>query len=102
MAVFFNIIDVACVGALVIWLYNHPKVCAARTRLKFLMALGENLANEQIQLRLQNPRAIQRNAKQALLRLGYLKKRHQLWNENQWIPGPKCVVNFARDISIVK
>ena len=73
ITVFFNIIDVAGVGALVIWLYNHPEVCAARIRRKFLMALGENLANEQIQLRLQNPRALQKNAKQALIRLGYLK-----------------------------
>jgi len=56
MEVFFNTINVVYVGALVIWLYNHPEVCTAQTRRKFLMALGENLANEQIQ-RLQNLRA---------------------------------------------
>jgi len=66
MTVFFNIIDVAGVGALVIWLYNRPEVCAVRSRRKFLMTLGESLASEQIQLRLQNPTALQKNAKNAL------------------------------------
>jgi len=73
MAVFFNVIDVAGVGALVIWLYNNPDVCAGRSRRKFLMTLGEKLAEEYVQQRLQNPRALQKHAKQALTTLGYLK-----------------------------
>ena len=65
MAVFFNMIDVAGVGALVIWLYNNPDVNSARSRRKFLVTLGEKLAAKHIQMRLQNPRAVQRHARQA-------------------------------------
>jgi len=66
-------IDVAGVGALVIWLYNNPDVNSARSRRKFLVTLGEKLAAKHIQMRLQNPRAVQRHARQALATLGYLK-----------------------------
>jgi len=72
MAVFFNMIDVARVAALLIWLYN-PGVNSARSRRKFLMTLGEKLATEHIPMRLQNPRAVQKHARQALTTLGYLK-----------------------------
>jgi len=37
------------------------------------MTLGDSMASEQIQLRLQNTRALQKNTKQALVRRGYLK-----------------------------
>jgi hypothetical protein len=73
MTVFFNMIDVAGVGALVIWLYNNPGVNSARSRRNFLMSLGESLAAEHIHMRLQNPRAIQKHARHALATLGYLK-----------------------------
>ena len=73
MAVFFNMIDVAGVAALVIWLHNNPDICAAGSRRKFLVALGEKLAEEHVHQRLQNPRALQKHAKQALVTLSYLK-----------------------------
>ena len=73
MAVFFNKIDVAGVAALIIWLYDNPDVNSARSRRKFLVTLGEKLATEHIQMRLQNPRAVQKHARQALTTLGYLK-----------------------------
>jgi len=44
MPVFFNMIDVAGVAALIIWLHNNPDVNSARSPRKFLMTLGEKLA----------------------------------------------------------
>ena len=40
----YNMIDVAGVAALIIWLYNNPDVNSARSRRKFLMTLREKLA----------------------------------------------------------
>ena len=73
MAVFYNMIDVAGVAALVIWLHNNADESAARSRRKFLMKLGEMLLAEHINQRMQNPRALQKHARQALTALGYLK-----------------------------
>lgn len=67
MAVFFN---VAGFGALVIWLYTNPDINSARGCRKFLMNLGTKLVAEHILMRLQNPRAVQKQGRQELATLG--------------------------------
>ena len=78
MAPFFDMIDVAALASYVIWLCNFPnwkrKKHCNRRRI-FLSQLGEALVDDLIQQRMQNPRALQKSVKFALVDLGKLDLR---------------------------
>ena len=71
LTVFFNMLDVAELSAFVIWLYNNHDADLGRSRRNFLISLGEQPVAEEIRLRVQNPPALQKHAKQSLITLGY-------------------------------
>ena len=62
MTLYFNTVDVSCIAALVIWILNHPREKRHKQKFRrlFLASLGQQLVEDHIQQRLQNPRAVQR------------------------------------------
>jgi len=72
MTLYFNTVDVSCIAALVIWILNHPREKRHKQKFRrlFLASLGQQLVEDHIQQRLQNPRAVQKDARDALERLG--------------------------------
>ncbi len=71
---FYNIIDVATVAGMVIWLSNFPdweKKSCGRKRRKYLVELGESLIQDQIERRLESDK-IATCTEEALVTLGYL------------------------------
>ncbi|KAB0790446.1 hypothetical protein PPYR_15168 [Photinus pyralis] len=82
LVLFFNMLDVAGIAAMVIWLCHNPESFGrkAQKRRFFLLDLGRELVETYIQRRLQNKRCIQKGAKSGLLALGYnldTPKQHQ-------------------------
>jgi len=80
MTLFFNVIDVAGIAALVIWLSLNPewKTTNPRGRRReFLQELSHTLTEEHIASRSQNPRVLQANVKLALNLLGKLHREQR-------------------------
>jgi hypothetical protein len=73
MTLFFNIIDCACVAAYVTWTAKNSEWKQNNThkRRLFLRGLSEELVEDHIQRRLQNPQAMQAQVKFALKALGF-------------------------------
>ena len=75
LVLFFNILDVGAIASFVIWIANYPdwqKLRRASRRRKFLVKLGSDLVEDEINRRLQMPRALRKHSKAALRTLDYL------------------------------
>ena len=72
MTLFFNIVDCACVAAYVAWLARNPSWNANKSHKRkiFLRELSENMVEEQLQRRCQNPQVMQAKVKLAFKALG--------------------------------
>ena len=69
MVLFYNMIDVAAIAAFVVWMTLHPDWAGNNRkgcRRRFLKLLGNELVEDQIQVRLQNPRALHASVRNAL------------------------------------
>lgn len=77
MALFFNMLDIGAIAAFIIWFSCQPTNETKKTRLRrsFLYRLGRQLTENHIKQRLQCPQALQKGAKQSLIRLGYCEPR---------------------------
>ena len=73
MILFFDMLDIAAVAALVVWFYKFPDWYGHQThrRRMYLKELGYELTQQCINQRLLNPRAIQKGVKTGLKTLGY-------------------------------
>ena len=75
-------LDVGAIASFVIWIANYPdweKLRCASRRRRFLVKLGTDLVEDEINRRLQRPRALRKHSKAALRTLDYTsipKKRH--------------------------
>jgi len=82
LVLFFNILDVGAIASFVILIANYPdweKLRRASRRRRFLLKLGTDLVEDEINRRLQRPRALRKHSKAALRTLDYTsipKKRH--------------------------
>src|SRR6218665_1982241 len=71
LSLFFNIVDVSCIAALIIWLCNSPEG-ASRSRSRrcrlFMLQLDRELVQEQNAVRSANPRALQGEVRSSIKR----------------------------------
>ena len=75
MVLFFNMLDVAGVTALIIWISLNPDWCFSDRqgrRRKFLKQLGQELTNDYIEVCLQTQSCLKSNVRNALKMIGKL------------------------------
>ena len=80
LVLFFNILDVGAIASFVIWIASYPdwqKLRRASRRRKFLVKLGTDLVEDEINRRLQRPRALRKHSKAALRTLEYLNPQKE-------------------------
>ena len=72
MTFFFNMIDIAGIGAFVIWTSKNPEWNDGKLhrRRLFLQELGRSLTDAHLDRRHQNPQAVQRNVRLAMQSIG--------------------------------
>lgn len=92
LTLFFNIIDVAGIAAFIIHIYNNQQLTRQRCHRSFLSHLGKQLVHSHIQNRIQNPQAIQKNAKESLRLLGYTAAGHTDERIEQSVARRRCVL----------
>ena len=90
MTLFYNMLDVAGIAALTVWLFSHTDVAANKHKFRrtFLTSLGQQLVDDHIQQRLLNPRSVQKDARLALKLLGYIDSLADMEAVEQ--PPAKC------------
>jgi hypothetical protein len=77
MVFFYNMLDIAGVASLVVWLSKNPDWNGQKhyRRRLFLYDLGNQLVNDQVQRRLETPTALQKGVRLAMQSLGRLLTR---------------------------
>ena len=75
MVIFFNMLDVGGIAALLLWTASNPNwnKNQHQKRRKFLKELAFDLVSDQLRRRFENPRVLQKGVKLAFVALGYQK-----------------------------
>jgi len=78
--IYLFMLDVGAIALFVIWIANYPdweKLRCASRRGRFLVKLGTDLVEDEINRRLQRPRALRKHSKAALRTLEYLNPQKE-------------------------